>query len=157
MPDMDRVIWYRPRVRLWKDRKQEWHLAGEPDGISKVVTAFRQVARGGSDSADVELRTEAIPLDRNPAAEFGVVGIHEVLTIERLASRRSDPLPLRIMSVEQTVRLQFSDATKPVLGFALLELLDGEGDFYINVEDASGAARRLWFWGYSNPHGVNSF
>jgi hypothetical protein len=155
--DTEVVIWYRPRVRLWRDETNEWHLAGEPDGVAKVVSGFRQVARGIDDSVDVELRTDAIPTLRNPVEERGVAQMFERLTLERTLSRKGSEVPLRIAAVAANVRIQFSHRTKHLLGYALLELLDGEGDFSLEVEDESGRSTRLWFWGYSNPHGVDGF
>ena len=155
--DVETVIWYRPRVRLWRDRTNEWHLAGEPDGVAKIVSAFRRVARGADDSVDVELRTDAIPERRNPVEERGVAQMFERLTLEQILSRRGSEVPIRITSVRANVRVEFSHRTKHLLGYALLELLDGEGDFSLEVHDESGRATRLWFWGYSNPHGIDGF
>src|SRR5437773_2156507 len=84
MRDTDIVIWYRPRVRLWLDDNGDWHLAGEPDGISKVVAAFREVARGVSDSAEAELRTDPIPIDRNPVPSLGVSKRYGRVIFERI-------------------------------------------------------------------------
>lgn len=156
--DADLVIWYRPRIRLWRDQSDEWHLAGEPDGVATVVSAFRQVARGASDSAEVELRTDAIPSGRNPVDERGIAKMFERLTLERLVSRRGDDIPrLSITSAGGSARIQFCKATKPLLGYALLELLDGEGDFSLKIDDEASRSTRLWFWGYSNQHGVDGF
>lgn len=154
----DVFIWYRPRVRLWKDLAGEWHLAGEPDGVAKVVAAFRQVARGGSTTAEVQLRADTIWPERNPVAENGISSIFETLTLEHATYRKKENvIPLQVSSVGHNARVRFSEADKPILGFALLELLDGEGDFNLRVIDEAGQPTRLWFWGYSNPHGVNSF
>jgi hypothetical protein len=152
------VIWYRPRIRLWTDLSGEWHLAGEPDGVAKIVAAFRQVARGGSATADVELRTDTIPPERNPVAENGISTVFATLTFEHVLRRmRENDIPLQVSAVGRNARVRFSQADQASLGFALLELLDGEGDFNLRVIDEAGRPTRLWFWGYSNPHGVNSF
>ena len=155
--DTETIVWYRPRVRLWRDLSNDWHLAGEPDGITKVVSAFRRVARGADDSADVELRTESIPVDRNPVDDRGVAQMFARLTFERVLAKKATTPPLRIKSVDANVCIQFSHNMRHVLGYALLELLDGEGDFSVDIEDDAGRSVRLWFWGYSNAHGVNSF
>lgn len=152
------VIWYRPRVRLWRDLSGEWHLAGEPDGVGKVVAAFRQVARGISESADVELRTDTMPPERNPVADHGILSVFETLIFERVMVRSRETVPpVQLSANGRVARMQFSEPTRGTVGFALLELLDGEGDFNLPIVDEKNQATRLWFWGYSNPHGVNGF
>jgi hypothetical protein len=158
MTESEVVIWYRPRIRLWKDHSGEWHLAGEPDGAANVVAAFRRVARGIAENAEVELRTDPIPPDRNPVVDRGISSIFEKLTFERVIVGKGEAIPPpRISDRGRAAQMQFSELTKAMIGFALCELLDGEGDFNIRVVDDTNQMTRLWFWGYSNPHGVNSF
>ncbi len=146
------TIWYRPRVRLWLDKNGDLHLAGEPDGIARVVDAFRVVARGIQITADVQLRTDPIPPKRNPVSDRGVKAQFEVLSLRR----DRNAADLRASMDKLRLEISFSERTKALLGFALLETLDGEGDFNIPVLTDTGA-HQLWFWGYSNPHGVNGF
>lgn len=152
MKNRDAVIWYQPRVRLWSDRGGEWHLAGEPDGLQQVLRAFRRVARGVEDRAKVELRTEPIQRGRNPVADRGVKEMYQWLHLVR----DGDSDEVRIQPRRREVELHFGYDAVPKFGYALVEAVDGEGDFSITV--LSGRAEtRLWFWGYSNPHAVNTF
>ncbi|HKO58888.1 MAG TPA: hypothetical protein VJ276_23680 [Thermoanaerobaculia bacterium] len=150
--DQEVVIWYRPRVRLWADEHGELHLAGEPDGLARVLDAFRLVARGIQERADVSLRTDDIARDRNPVGERGVQQLFGTLVFAR--DRSSQELQVKTAGNEATV--YFSERLKPVLGFAIVEAMDGEGDFSVPIS-WNAAKSRLWFWGYSNPHGVNGF
>lgn len=146
------VIWYRPRIRAWLDNQGEYHLAGEPDGLVRLLDAMRLVVRGLEDEAAVELRTDPIEKDRNPVRDRGVRQIFERIVVRR------DPNALQLRSEIEERRLivYVGERTKAIFGFALVEAIDGEGDFHVPIS-AGEVSARLWFWGYSNPHGVNTF
>jgi hypothetical protein len=157
MTDDDIVIWYRPRIRLWRDLKGDWHLAGEPDGLASVVAAFRRVARRIEDLAEADLRTDPIPDGRNPVPERGIAKQFQNLAFEYTVSATPDETIVRLNEMGDRVIVSISKQNISLLGFALLETLDGEGDFSISVDVDSGRRARLWFWGYSNQHGTSTF
>jgi hypothetical protein len=146
------VIWYRPRVRVWSDKHGELHVGGEPDGLTKLLDGLRLVARGIEETVSIDLRTDPIEKGRNPVSGRGVKQMFEkvVLKSERAAQ------PIRAVVKGAAITLHFCEQSQPVLGFAIVEAIDGEGDISIPIS-MNGATSRMWFWGYSNPHGVNSF
>jgi hypothetical protein len=146
-----RFIFYQPRLRMWRNTDGALHLAGEPDGLALTLQAFRLVARRLKTRSHVELRTEPIPLGRNPVTT-------EVAKIYSDLIFRFDRAKAELVATEKddALVITVSGTTSAVLGFALAETLDGVGDFSLPVM-FNGRRADLWFWGYANTHGVNSF
>lgn len=63
---------------------------------------------------------------------------------------------IRAESDGSQLSMFISPRVQATLGYALMEALDGEGDFSVAVT-FNNKPSRLWFWGYSNPHAVNGF
>lgn len=150
--DEEVVIWYRPRVRSWLDQHGELHLAGEPDGLVPVLDALRLVIRGIEEEAAVELRTDPIEEGRNPVHDLGVQQIFEKIVVRR--DRKASQLRAGI--AERQLVVYVDQSSKAIFGFALVECIDGQGDFSVPIS-IGDVSSRLWFWGYSNPHGANTF
>ena len=150
--DDEVVIWYRPRVRAWRDQHGELHLAGEPDGLVPVLDALRLVVRGIEEEASVALRTDPIERSRHPVYGLGVERIFEQIVVRRDRNASS----LRAEIEERQLVVYVGESSKAIFGFAIVETIDGQGDFYVPIS-VGEVSSRLWFWGYSNPHGVNSF
>ena len=93
-----------------------------------------------------------MPRDRNPVAKRGVKQIFETLSFRRDVTATD----VRVLANAGDVTFSFSERHKANIGFSIMEAIDGEGDYSIAVS-FNNAPSRLWFWGYSNPHGVNSF
>src|SRR3954451_25373768 len=147
----DSIIFYQPRLRVWRDGERDWHVAGEPDGFNLLLKAFRTVSRGVRRRACVALRTEPIPEGRNPVT-VPVVKMCSKIYLE-FARREQD---LHLLERGAEVRLTFSRTSGYRLAFAIHEALDGVGDFCVPIT-TNAEPSFLWFWGYANVHGVNSF
>lgn len=147
----DSIIFYQPRLRVWRDADNDWHVAGEPDGFIVLLNAFRTVSRRIRRRACVSLRTEPIPKGRNPIA----VPVGKMFSQIDLAfaMREQD---IKLLERGTAVRLTFSRTSSYRLAFAIHEALDGLGDFCVPVTTNTEPSF-LWFWGYANVHGVNSF
>ena len=151
------VIFYRPRIRLFRDKQGDFHLAGEPDGFSGIMEGLRSLHRGLKRTTSVALVTLPIPPGRNPVGGQGIARIYSKLV---LSIATKDEAQIEIRPLDGICWIRLGVSALPKFFLAISEAHDGEGDFSLQVTEGKrlkSVGCNIWFWGYSNPHGVNTF
>jgi hypothetical protein len=151
------IVIYQPRIRLFKDKNNDFHLAGEPDGFIELLEGIRLINRGIKSTKLIRLVTTPIPLDRHPVKQAGVAVMFKLL---RISFSRKSLTAIKIQTSTDECRILLSKFTLPNFFLAVSEACDGWGDFSLSVLVNSGGSfveHDFWFWGYANAHGVNAF
>jgi len=151
------ILTYWPRIRFFKDRKGDFHLAGEPDGLSGLVIGFRYLHNRWRNRLSIALESEPIPAGRHPIRRLGVNKIYEILQV---SFTPEDKQHIELVTKGNKCHIIVSKKTLPILFIETYDAYKGDGDSEIEVVDRSGSKpvqRWLHFWGYANPHGVNTF
>lgn len=122
-----------------------------------MLAALRLIHRGLKRQCSVTLVNTRIPPGRNPVPHAGVADLFGGVRLGLVSGGAEEP---RIGVAREVCSIKFTRRALLPFYVATAEALDGEGDFSIRcvVQSEGGAdVRDFWFWGFANPHSVNSF